>query len=83
MQELLQGYEIYGYLGSAFILFSFVMKDLFKLRMINTVGCSFFVVYGLMMNMAWPVIITNTLIILINIYYLIGMRGGRKVNSRK
>lgn len=74
MIDLFQGHEVYGYLGSAFILLSFVMKDLFKLRMLNTVGCSFFVVYGVMMNMAWPVIITNTLIILINIYYLIGMR---------
>ena len=74
MNEIFHGHELYGYLGSALILLSFVMKDLFKLRMINTLGCSFFVVYGVMMNMAWPVIITNTLIILINIYYLIGMR---------
>ena len=81
MIDLFQGHEVYGYLGSAFILLSFVMRDLLKLRLINTVGCSFFVVYGIMMNMAWPVIITNTLIILINVYYLFGMRG--RGSSRK
>lgn len=60
-----------GYLAMATLLVSFMMKNLTKLRVINSFGCAFFVVYGIMLTTSWPIIITNSAIICINLYYLL------------
>jgi len=65
-----QTVEIIGYVASAIVLFSFLMRDIKKLRLVNIVGCSIFVVYGVYLNMSIPIIITNVAIILINVFYL-------------
>jgi hypothetical protein len=62
--------EIIGYIASFTLLVSFVMKDITKLRVINTIGCALFVWYGAMLNFSIPIILTNSAIIFINIYYL-------------
>lgn len=62
--------EWIGYAAMAVLLVSFMMKDVKQLRIINSVGCALFVVYGLMLDIAWPIVITNTAIICINFYYL-------------
>lgn len=62
--------EFIGYLASLGVLMSFLMKDIKMLRIVNTVGCVLFVVYGYMLAISWPIIITNASIILINFYYL-------------
>lgn len=62
--------EWVGYLAMATLLISFLMKDVKKLRIINTFGCAFFVLYGFMLQTAWPIVITNAAIICINLYYL-------------
>jgi uncharacterized protein with PQ loop repeat len=58
--------EIIGYTASLLVLISFLMKDIRSLRLINSVGCSLFVVYGVLLNFSWPIIFTNTAILLIN-----------------
>lgn len=63
--------EWIGYLASTFLLLSFTMKHVVKLRIINSVGCALFVVYGLMLQIAWPVVITNGAIFFVNMYYLL------------
>ena len=62
--------EWIGYIAMATLLMSFMMKDVTKLRIINSIGCVFFVVYGLLLATSWPIVITNTAIICINFYYL-------------
>ncbi len=62
--------EWVGYAASLGVLLSFLMKDIVKLRIINSVGCFLFVVYGVMLNMSLPIVITNVAILLINFYYL-------------
>lgn len=62
--------EITGYIASGFIMLSFLMKDIKKLRIINCLGCASFVVYGVLLGMAWPIIITNAFILVTNLYYL-------------
>ena len=62
--------EWVGYIAMATLLVSFMMKDVNKLRIINSIGGVFFVVYGFMLDTSWPIIITNTAIICINFYYL-------------
>lgn len=67
--------ELIGYIGSAVLLISFLMPKINTLRVVNTVGCAIFVIYGILLSFKWPIIITNAAIILINIYYL---RKGKK-----
>lgn len=62
--------ELIGYLASAFVLLSFVMKEMKKLRIVNIVGCTFFITYGVLL-MSWPIIITNVAIVIVNVYYLL------------
>lgn len=62
--------EFIGYLASLLVLASFLMKNMKKLRLLNTVGCALFVAYGCLLNFSIPIIITNTAIIIINVYYL-------------
>jgi len=69
MEDLTTLTEWVGYAASAGVLSSFLMKDIRKLRMVNSVGCALFVVYGFLLH-SWPVIITNIAILVINFYYL-------------
>ena len=63
--------EWVGYAAMAGLLISFMMKDVKKLRIINTIGCILFVTYGFMLQTAWPIIISNGTIVFINLYYLV------------
>lgn len=63
--------ELIGYMAMALLLVSFMMKDVTKLRIVNSFGCAFFVAYGIMLVTSWPIIITNSAIISINLYYLL------------
>jgi hypothetical protein len=61
--------EIIGYFGSAMILLSFMMKDMKTLRWVSILGCVIFIVYGSMIG-AIPIVITNSAIVFVNLYYL-------------
>jgi len=61
--------EYIGYIASALVLVSFLMKKLTYLRVINSFGCAFFIVYGTLLSSV-PVVITNVAIVMVNIYYL-------------
>lgn len=62
--------EWVGYLASLALIISFMMKNLNTLRIINSIGAILFVVYGIMLTISWPIIITNAFILVANIYYL-------------
>lgn len=62
--------EWVGYLASAILIISFMMKNMNKLRTINSLGALIFIAYGILLEMAWPIIITNAFILGLNIYYL-------------
>lgn len=63
--------EWVGYLASFVLIVSFMMKNLNSLRIINSMGALLFIIYGVMLNISWPIIITNGFIILVNVYYLV------------
>lgn len=63
-------YELIGLAGTLFVLLSFLMKDLTKVRIINIVGALLFVIYGICIN-AWSTWILNAILIIIHIIYLI------------
>jgi hypothetical protein len=58
-----------GYFASGIVLLSFLMGNIFVLRIINTIGCGFFIFYGVLLG-SMPIILTNAAIVLINAYYL-------------
>jgi hypothetical protein len=62
--------EWVGYLASLALIISFMMKNVNTLRIINSIGAILFVIYGVMLHISWPIIITNGFILLANIYYL-------------
>lgn len=62
--------EWIGYAASAGVLLSFLMRDIRTLRMVNSVGCFLFIIYGILLSSV-PVILTNVIIVIINIYYLL------------
>lgn len=62
--------EIVGYAASATVLFSFLNKNVKRLRIFNFIGCALFVIYGLALETSWPIVITNAAIMLIHTYYL-------------
>ena len=62
-------FEMVGYVGSVLVAISLMMKSLWRLRVINLVGASFFTIYGLLIG-AVPVAGLNALIVGIDIYYL-------------
>ena len=62
--------EWIGYLASLVLMISFLMKNINTLRIINSIGAVLFVVYGIMLAISWPIIISNTFILGVNTYYL-------------
>ena len=61
--------EYVGYIASGIVLLSFLMGNIFVLRIINTIGCGIFIFYGVLLG-SIPIILTNSAIVLINAYYL-------------
>ncbi|MDV7185797.1 uroporphyrinogen decarboxylase [Lutibacter sp. TH_r2] len=63
--------EWVGYLASLALIISFLMKNMYTLRIINSIGAILFVVYGILLKTSYPIIITNAFILMANIYYLL------------
>lgn len=60
-----------GYAASFFVVLSFVLKDVKKIRVINLIGCVLFVLYGIYNNFLWPIIIPNGILCFIQAYHLV------------
>ncbi len=69
--------EWLGYTASLVVAIALLMKSLIRLRWINLFGSAIFAVYGFLIQ-AWPVAGFNTVIVFINIFYLIRMYGARE-----
>lgn len=74
MDSYFSSTEIVGYLASLAVLISFLLKDITKLRLVNMVGCFLFIIYGFLLAISWPIIITNTAIVIVNTYHLLKNR---------
>ena len=61
--------ELFGYFSSCLVLFSMMMKDMWMLRIINSIACACFVVYGVFIDSA-PIMAMNFAVILVNVYKL-------------
>jgi hypothetical protein len=64
--------EMIGYMGSVLVGISLMMPSLVRLRMINSIGCLVFVLYGILIH-AYPVAVLNGFIFGINVFHLTRM----------
>ncbi|CAK7013678.1 MAG: hypothetical protein PETM_00527 [Petrimonas sp.] len=69
--------EIFGYLAMIFLVVSFLPEQVKKVRMINFVACALFIVYGVLLGFKWPLIISNSVVCIIQIYHLFFARKRR------
>ena len=61
--------DLIGYLATGLVVLSFAMKNVIALRIVNALGCTAWIAYGIMLQ-SNPVIITNVGILAINLVYL-------------
>ena len=66
-----QQIEIVGYFAMAFLVISFIPRELKVVGIINLIGCILFVAYGILLGWKMPIIISNGLIGIIQIYHLL------------
>lgn len=65
----MEAIEIFGYVSMLVVLISMLMNDIKKLRIVNSIACAMFVIYGIALH-AYPIVIMNVLVIAINLYRL-------------
>ena len=61
--------EMIGYLGSALVLVSMLMRSVVRLRIINLIGSVIFAAYALIIR-SYPTALMNICLVLINLYHL-------------
>jgi uncharacterized protein with PQ loop repeat len=62
--------ETVGFIAMLLLVISFIPQKLGLIRIINMIGCIFFVLYGILLGWKWPIIISNGLIACIQFYHL-------------
>ena len=62
--------EIFGYIGTALVIISMMMKSINKLRIFNISGAIISMIYSIFIS-AWPVAVLNACLICINSYQLV------------
>jgi uncharacterized protein with PQ loop repeat len=63
--------EIIGYLAMGMLIVSFIPKQLRLIRILNLTGCVFFVAYGILLGWKLPIVISNSLVAVIQLYHLL------------
>ena len=71
-------FELIGYLGSALIVASLSMKSILRLRLLGLAGATVFTIYGVLIS-AYPIVITNLVIVGIHLYFLRKLLGSTPV----
>mgnify|MGYP000848525414 CR=1 FL=1 len=64
----MESVEYIGFIATAFILLSFVMDGI-KLRVINTIGATLWLSYGIITN-GYSIVVLNFFVILIHLFKL-------------
>jgi hypothetical protein len=62
--------DIFGWIGTALVLFSFTLNDIVKLRVVNAIGSIAWIVYGIQTQII-PTIFVNMCILIIHSIWLI------------
>lgn len=72
--------ELIGYLASVFLAFSLLTVNTIKFRWFNILGCIAFITYGIVI-FAFPVIISNCILLAINVYHLYKIYARKEIFS--
>ena len=64
-----------GYIAMTLLVISFIPKQITTVRVINLIACLFFVAYGILLEWAWPIIISNFAVCCVQIYHLLVPKG--------
>jgi hypothetical protein len=59
--------EIWGYISMIVVVISMLMKDIKWLRILNSISCAMFIIYGFLIS-SYPIILLNSIVILINLW---------------
>lgn len=59
--------EIFGYIGTAFVIISMMMNSMLKLRIFNMCGALISMIYAIARN-TWPVAVLNFCLLAINLF---------------
>lgn len=70
--------EILGIVASLFIILAFLFKDIRIIRILDCVGATLYVIYGILIH-SWANIFLNTILILIQIYRLIELKRNKRI----
>lgn len=62
--------DIAGYLAMTLLIISVIPKRLKTVRILNLFASTFFVIYGILLGWAWPIIISNFAVCCIQVYHL-------------
>ncbi len=60
----------FGYLASLLLIISLMVNNGLQFRWYNTLGCFAFIIYAVIIH-AFPVLLTNAILLAINLFYLI------------
>lgn len=74
--------ELVGYAGMVFLIISFLMKDIKKLRIFNIIGGSICAIYGFI-TATYATAVINIMIIIINISYPVRYIINENKNNKK
>jgi hypothetical protein len=72
--------EIIGWIATAGTLLSFAVKDMWKLRLINSIASVVWIVYALL-KLDYPILVINTSVILMHLYWFYTNRKGLGVGG--
>lgn len=70
--------DIFGYIGTVLILYSFTIESIKKLRIVNSIGSVFWIMYGVSIG-ANPTILVNSCVLCIHSYWFIKHRKDKRV----
>lgn len=59
--------EIWGYLSMLVVIWSVTLKNIKSLRIVNSISCIMFIIYGLALG-AYPIVLMNSMVIVINMW---------------
>jgi NADH:ubiquinone oxidoreductase subunit 6 (subunit J) len=74
--------DIFGYIGTILILYSFTIESIYKLRLVNSIGSVFWIIYGLGIS-AGPTILVNSCVLCIHTYWFIKHRKNKNAKNTK
>lgn len=72
--------EILGYIATALVAGSFLMRDVIKLRALNASGAVLFVIYGLIQQ-TYPVALLNAFLVVVNVFYILKDRKAKQESN--